>query len=77
MSCASSAPLLLSNVTTITPNAGVSFDSAESTETVLVLVAPGATVTKSPWLIELDQGLYFAEPATTFCPPFTRSKLFA
>src|SRR5437016_13043100 len=79
MSWASSAPLLLSNVTTISPKAGVSFDSAESTAmTVVASFAPGATVTKPPWLIELDQALYFAEPATTFCPPLeTRSKLAA
>src|ERR1043166_1147919 len=74
ISCASSAPLLLSSVTTISPSAGVLAASALFTVTLLVPVAPGATLTKSPVLTELDQTLNFATPGTALDPPFSKSK---
>src|SRR5581483_9201270 len=74
ISCASSAPLLLSSVTTISPSAGVCAASVLFTVTVLVPVAPGATLTKSPVLTELDETLNFATPGTAFDPPFSKSK---
>src|SRR3954464_3538146 len=78
ISCASSEPLLLSKVTTITPSAGVFAASALLTEmtTLVVSVAPGATASaKPPSLIALPQGLYFARPGTALLPPLTTSKL--
>src|SRR5262245_27556521 len=80
ISCASSRPLLLSSVTTISPRGGVTANSAEFTEiTTLVLsVAPGATAAANPpSLIALDHGAYFARPATALLPPLIRSKLVA
>src|SRR5689334_24834620 len=66
MSCASSVPLALSKVTTISPSGGVCAASAELTEmATLVSVAPGFTPpAKPPSLIALDHGLYLASPAT-------------
>src|SRR5690349_15064125 len=78
ISCASSRPLLLSMFTTITPSGGVTANSAELTEIVLLVsVAPGLTVTNPPSLTALENALYFAVPATILLPPFRRSKLTA
>jgi len=58
---------LLSNVTTITPNAGVSFARRVDRDSAR-LGRARRDRTKSPWLIELDHALYFAEPG----PPSAR-----
>ena len=56
MSWASSAPLLLSVVTTMTPSAGVNAHSAELIWMTLdASVAPGATAAKPPVLIALSR----------------------
>src|ERR1051325_4609776 len=74
ISCASSAPLLLSSVTTNSPSAGFLPASALFPVTFRVPVAPGATLTKSPVLTELAQTLNFATPGTALDPPFSKSK---
>src|SRR5439155_5685872 len=73
-SAASPEPALLSSVTIISPSAGVCAHSVGLIVTGTVPDAPFGTVTKSPWLIELEHALYFAVPATASTKLLVRSK---
>src|SRR3990170_4775446 len=68
-SAASSLPALLSSVTTIAPSAGVIAHSAGLIVIGIAPEAPFGTAANAPWLIELDQALYFATPGTASTVP--------
>ena len=72
--CCLSLPALLSSVTIIVPSAGVCAHSAGVIVIGTAADAPFGSVTKSPWLIELEYALYSPSPATTSTKLLVTSK---